>query len=108
MTDIEKLKQEVSDITNEFDRKVAMQVIDYLSENGYLKYEWQPIETAPKDGARILVYRPVYIDDYIPVVGEDYLGTTLFNKQGCWMKSRQDCLPTCWTPLPKPPTDEEK
>ena len=37
MINIEQLKQEVSDITHEFDRKVAMQVIEYLHEHGYLK-----------------------------------------------------------------------
>lgn len=37
MINIEQLKQEVSDITHEFDRKVAMQVIDYLHEHRYLK-----------------------------------------------------------------------
>lgn len=48
MINIEQLKQEVSEVTHELDRKVAMQVIDYLSEKGYLRDEWQPIETAPK------------------------------------------------------------
>lgn len=37
MINLDQLKQEVSDITHEFDRKVAMQVIDYLSKKGYLK-----------------------------------------------------------------------
>ena len=39
----------------------TMQVIDYLSENGYLRDEWRPIETAPKNCENILVYRPVYV-----------------------------------------------
>lgn len=37
MINIEQLKQEVSEVTHEFDRKVAMQVIDYLHEHRYLK-----------------------------------------------------------------------
>ena len=37
MIKIEQLKQEVSEVTHEFDRKVAMQVIEYLHEHGYLK-----------------------------------------------------------------------
>ncbi len=37
MISIEQIKQEVSEVTHEFDRKVAMQVIDYLHEHGYLK-----------------------------------------------------------------------
>lgn len=72
MINIEQLKQEVSEVTHEFDRKVAMQVIDYLSEKGYLRDEWRPIETAPKNCENILVYRPVHDCSYIPVVGEDY------------------------------------
>ena len=107
MINLDQLKQEVSDITHEFDRKVAMQVIDYLSEKGYLKEEWRPIETAPKTGEKILVYRPVHDGDYIPVTGEDYWGSTMFDPEGCWMRSRSDCQPTHWRPLPEPPKEKE-
>lgn len=106
MINIEQLKQEVSEVTHEFDRKVAMQVIDYLSEKGYLRDEWRPIETAPKTCENILVYRPVHDCSYIPVVGEDYWGTTMFDPEGCWMRSRQDCQPSHWMPLPNPPKGE--
>jgi len=106
MINIEQLKQEVSEVTHEFDRKVAMQVIDYLSEKGYLRDEWRPIETAPKTGEKILVYRPVHDGYYIPMTGEDYWGSTMFDPEGCWMRSRQDCQPSHWMPLPKPPKGE--
>jgi len=66
---------------------------------------WQPIETAPKDGTDIIVYRPKFDGDYIPQVGVDWW--MLPSKTGfyseCWAKSRKDCPPTHWQPLPKPP-----
>lgn len=73
-----------------------------------LEDEWQPIETAPKTGEKFLVYRPAHDGDYIPVVGEDYWGSNMFNPEGCWMRSRSDCPPTHWMPLPKPPKGEEE
>lgn len=93
---------ELTDVTARDIRKV----IDYLSEKGYLKDEWRPIETAPKTGEKILVYRPVHDGNYIPVTGDDYWGSYEFRPQGCWMRSRSDCQPTRWMPLPKPPKGE--
>lgn len=106
MINLDQLKQEVSDITHEFDRKVAMQVIDYLSEHGWLTEDWTPIETAPKDGTHIIVYRPKHEESYVPQIGEDYWGTTFFDKNGCWMRSLDEFPPTYWIPLPKPPKRE--
>jgi len=64
--------------------------------------EWQPIETAPKDGTEILIF----VDGHREVshfeAGEtgwpwvDYSGTS------AW---RID-LPTHWMPLPAPPASE--
>lgn len=102
MASIEQIKQEVSEVTHEFDRKVAMQVIDYLREKGYLRDEWRPIETAPKTGEKILVYRPAHDCGHIHVVGEDYWGSTMFAPEGCWMKSSPNCQPTHWMSPPKP------
>ncbi len=56
--------------------------------------EWQPIETAPKDGTHILVYRPEYSND---VIGID------FWRRKCWWLSSSDSQPTHWMPLPEPP-----
>ncbi len=74
--------------------------------------EWQPIETAPKDGDPILIYKPdermvgeytmsAYWDDdqegWVPVGGIHRLGyrsSATNSYQG---------YPTHWMPLPEPP-----
>ena len=63
---------------------------------------WSPIETAPRDGTDIIVYRPKHDGDYIPKVGTDYWMTGRFYGP-CWAKSRRDCEPTHWMPLPEAP-----
>lgn len=62
--------------------------------------DWQPIETAPKDGTRIIVFRPKH-DRHIRKVGEDYYAS--FTGRMAWAHSRPDCQPTLWQPLPEPP-----
>lgn len=57
--------------------------------------QWQPIETAPKDGTDILVYHPERAEQFVCY----FLG-------GLWMFSVDDALatnPTHWQPLPTPP-----
>ena len=66
--------------------------------------QWQPIETAPKDGTWILVYKPFnlygfddskwFVDKYIVRWADE-----------CWNISMEDKViyPTHWMPLPKPP-----
>ena len=73
---------------------------------------WQPIETEPKDGESVLIWKPdermvgeymmaAYWDDrrggYVPVGG--------FHKQGYYSETagRDQGYPTHWMPLPKPP-----
>jgi hypothetical protein len=68
------------------------------------KYRWRPIETAPKDGTWILVYKPFnlygfddsewYVDKYIVRWADE-----------CWNISMEDkvAYPTHWMPMPKPP-----
>ena len=57
--------------------------------------EWQPIETAPKDGKLILLWVP----------GKEY---GLMKWEGIWDDRLHGCRgPTHWMPLPEPP-DETK
>ena len=55
--------------------------------------EWQPIETAPRDGKIILIY------------GEDFGVTEGRCDQGYWLVFwyHTDVNPTHWMPLPEPP-----
>lgn len=77
---------------------------------------WQPIETAPKDGTPILIYEPFseYIDEGIYIVEwrtERYVVRSSSYK--CWVVQHtyQDEQggevtidnPTHWIPLPEPP-----
>lgn len=61
---------------------------------------WRPIETAPKDGSTILVFRPRA--RRYPVVGTDYWSDRLGN---CWARSPDDEQPTHWRPFPSPPAE---
>ena len=72
--------------------------------------EWQPIETAPKDGTPILLYVPVNgrmiaIEGEwgkYPDCGEGEEGWRLVraNCHGCGCCASQDGMPTHWLPLP--------
>ena len=54
---------------------------------------WQPIETAPKDGTEILVVEPD---------GEMYVA--FWNiYESLWFYGVDLCVPTHWMPLPQPP-----
>ena len=67
-----------------------------------LDMRWKPIESAPKDGTKVLVYRPIFVDRYITEIGIDWWDKWDGAPEGCWMKSRVDVQPTHWMPLPKP------
>ena len=63
--------------------------------------EWQPIETAPKDGRRVLVMWEYWSSE--PFVA--------YFKHGRWngevaLSECSDDGPTHWMPLPSPPTPE--
>jgi len=68
---------------------------------------WQPIETAPKDGTLIIVYRPSGKSKNIPKVGTDYFGEIYDGATKVWMKSSSGTEPTHWMPLPLPQPPEE-
>ena len=62
--------------------------------------EWQPIETAPKDGAWVFLYWPTMSISAYPAVGhshgDEYGWETVNRDYG-------EVYPTHWIPLPEPP-----
>lgn len=74
---------------------------------------WQPIETAPKDGTKILVYRPLA---YLTNDEDIAVKRTVNYNNFCWpetvLKGRSpvnftngSCYPTHWMSLPSPPKE---
>ena len=70
-----------------------------------MTHEWQPIETAPKDGTTILLYVGKFCDDYaVAFWYGDYWHVGL--KEYARYTDRYDFEfgnPTHWMPLPEPP-----
>ncbi len=66
--------------------------------------QWIPIESAPKDGTRVLLF-----------AGKWILGTSSVPYIGGWSEKWQcfknelmnDCKPTHWMPLPEPPQERK-
>lgn len=80
--------------------------------------EWQPIETAPKDGTTILIYGGTYFHDNDGSWNADdsqlkHVTTAYFRRDGWCMgfgESYNDEIwakPTHWMPLPTPPTQPQ-
>ena len=66
---------------------------------------WMTMESAPKDGTTIIVFRPkIKAYGNIPHVGTDYWGST--GTRETWMLSNDYSVPTHWRPLPPPPEKE--
>ena len=63
--------------------------------------DWQPIETAPKDGRRIIAATPSYTEPLI-------LYWMNYNGLAAWWDWDLDSYTdvTHWQPLPDPPTDK--
>jgi len=62
--------------------------------------QWQPIETAPRDGTWILGYE-TFLDDHHPCQRIVYWS----KDRGCWFDDEYDFAPTHWMPLPDPPSE---
>lgn len=58
---------------------------------------WQPIETAPKDGSHVLLYRPEI--QFIGYYGGDNSGWRI----NAPLLPSMFPIPTHWMPVPKPP-----
>lgn len=69
---------------------------------------WQPIETAPKDGAYVLLrFQGPFIDRESPgiAVGRHYDDSSPHWWVTCaWAATRPHSEPTHWLPLPAPPS----
>jgi len=72
--------------------------------------DWQPIETAAKNGTPVLLFDPEYrthVGSYLPVLIEVEPGDGRVFHQGrwiCWSDRLNDNFsPTHWMPLPEPP-----
>lgn len=61
--------------------------------------EWQPIETAPKDGTEILIYSR-YGDQYVVSYDDSFIRAPwrIRNEEGL-----NENIPTHWMPLPETP-----
>ena len=81
--------------------------------------EWQPIETAPKDAAMLLLLKRGHPEDYHSRVVVSFWGDRLSGlfdtEENCWLNWHEgfdgDSVwavvsdPTHWMPLPEPPHD---
>ena len=69
--------------------------------------EWQPIETAPKDGTKILMYYPqpnIGTRKAMAIsIGAWHLKGAAWHREGG--KKIRYTLPTHWMPLPSPPVN---
>lgn len=68
--------------------------------------EWEPIETAPKDGTRVLAYGRIGLESS-PSIGTVKFNTTykIWNCDPCEASEYdpEACELTHWMPLPDPP-----
>lgn len=70
--------------------------------------EWQPIETAPKDGTAILIWDTYVHDLSMPVVGS-WVENTDYGGEFEWEHWKSGGVlynPTHWMPLPTPPKEQ--
>jgi hypothetical protein len=62
--------------------------------------DWKPIETAPKDGTRLLLW--------VPKAGSTTGGFDPSWSGNCWVydnsRIKRDMEPSHWMPIPEPPT----
>ena len=76
--------------------------------------EWQPIETAPKDGTVLIGKIPngnldfnneiKWVSGWCALYKMEWGGM----KKEIWLKLNDEHQPTHWMPLPKPPKQEAK
>ena len=74
--------------------------------------EWQPIETAPKDGTILIGKIPNESPDLNREIKWAFGWCSLYKwewagmRKATWLKLNEEHQPTHWQPLPKPPQEE--
>lgn len=66
---------------------------------------WQPIESAPRDGSKVLLYHAGYKSAFYQRDHEPRVWVDVF-RQGNWYNTAPSAPPTHWRPLPAPPTQD--
>lgn len=69
--------------------------------------KWQPIETAPKDGTRVLLFVPPYGASTGHYRAQHNWGETASNWYAHSVLNKE-AEPTHWMPLPPPPVNETR
>lgn len=64
--------------------------------------EWRPIETAPKDGTRVLLLGRNKRH------ADGHWEAKAYNGNGCWVWPYVKAEPRNWMPLPQPPQEKDK
>lgn len=67
---------------------------------------WRPIESAPKDGTKILIFEPEGEIAIVSYVGAASYGDFPWKIWGGYSSYRID-VPTRWQPLPPPPEERK-
>ena len=68
--------------------------------------EWQPIETAPRDGTSIMIFSKFF---HLPIVASGHMKHGIFYWLGVFSgQGLPDDAFSHWMPLPKPPVDNNK
>jgi hypothetical protein len=62
--------------------------------------KWQPIETAPKDGAWVILFVDVELGKDCGIMTGFYIEN---GEYGYWSDEEYQLFPTHWMPLPEPP-----
>ena len=96
------LRDYAAPMREDYADRLADRIFDALAEAGHLR-EWQPIETAPRDGTPILGARLDCNDQYVMYWMEEDETAPLYR----WAiidggVMHKDAL-THWMPLPEPP-----
>jgi hypothetical protein len=68
--------------------------------------QWQPIETAPRDGTEFLTYAPGNAHAYYNFDRRPALVISKWKEGRLW-QNRPDNMPTHWMPLPAAPKGEK-